>query len=1560
MARIAHRQTGLRPGTRYYAYVRGKNTSGRSAWSSVLATTTPGAAATVPPGAVANFRALGASFNSINFNWTPTATATGYDIYITTSPTAPTPGTTPTAQVGAVGTYLHTGAPLRGGVFYHTYIRATNGAGAGPWTVALLVRMPQQVPDVPGNFVSTAGTDNSLTYEWDAAARATGYDIYLTRSTSPPDDTTQPTASVGAVTTYTATGLLGSSTYYAYIRATGRTGASAWSAAVTTQTGLEAPLVPGNLAVTAPTYSTVRAQWSAADRATGYDLYFTTSATAPTAQTTPTVTLGNVTSYTRSGLSASTAYRIYVRASNRAGNSAWSSAVTVTTPAAPVRAPAVPTNLTNTAQTASTLVYTWTASTGATGYDLYISESNVAPTPQTAATASVAAVTTYTFTGLDSSTTFYVYIRAKNAAGNSAWSSAVSAATQSDSVTTSVPNIPADFTNSARAQTTLTYTWTASTGATGYDLFIGTSSDKPAAGATPTASVGAVTTRATELWDQSVNITILNMLFIQGTLSQNVPETGTGRLKVDGTEIGTFDWSELRAKDRFNSGRGATYRESRALAFTAGGVTHYLALPALNRFGYGRSSGTGTYRVEVEADVEQNVTTYQRTGLTSNVTYYAFIRAKNANGASGWSSAVSATTLLVAPGVVAGLAGEVTGTSIAYSWTATARATGYDIYISSSATVPTGGTVPTARVGAVTAYTQTGLTANTTYRAYIRATNNGGRSAWSAVTTNRIAALPAVPANFRRTARTLSSTAISFTLSWNSVAVATSYEIYRSQSTTPPTAQTAASRTQTTRTYSDTQSLGATWYYWVRARNSTGVSAWSSAVVVLRRQLPVAPTDFSGSSSTRNSIVYTWTAATHATGYDLYLATNDVVPTSSTVPTASVGAVTTYTATGLTAGTRYRSYIRAKGNDGISAWTSVLAVTTIAFPPLSGPHNFRATGTSHNTVVFNWDDDPSISRATAYDVYITFSFSTRPTAETTPTATVNSPTRSYTFTGLSANTHYNCFVRSKNSGGAYLWQGPAQTRTQARPGRPPVVPQRFWVAAGDVTTNSIRYRWRRSGQTRVSPRATGYDLYFSTTSTPPVAASTPTISLGNSDEYTRTGLVAGTTHYAWIRSKSSETNGISAWSAVLDWTTSAPAGQSPPVPVNLGSTAITTNSIAYRWAGAGGGNDGRGYDLYISASSTAPTSGTSPTVNIPSSGTTTYTRTGLTAGVTYYAYVRSRIWQNNAIRTSAWSSAYRIGTALPTPTTLSSSSVTPNSIVYTWTATPRATGYDLYFSTALEIPGPSTVPSVSVGNVTTYTRTGLDASITYQAWIRAKNSGGVSDWSARYERATSAVPGTPAAPTPEGLTPSAATATSLTFTWTAVSGATGYDFYIVSSNLLAPRPAASVAPTFSVGNVTTTTRTGLTAGTGYSFYVRAKNSIGTSAWVWWAGTTERAGISAPSVPMVGTFETATSNEFFPQNWGRDFITYGLPYSDSGQANTYFWDLYVTDTATAPTAQTTPTATYYFASGTELATIGLETIRNLSPNTTYRAYLRARNSAGTSAWSSAVVQTTLTS
>ncbi|NTW39661.1 MAG: exoglucanase [Cellulomonadaceae bacterium] len=187
----------------------------------------------------------------------------------------------------------------------------------------------------------------------------------------------------------------------------------------TPSTDTTAPSAPTGLSTTATTATSVSLTWSASTddvAVTGYDVYRGATRVGSSATTT----------FTDSGLTASTAYSYTVTAKDAAGNvSAASSALSVTTsaPTPDTTAPSVPTGLAATGTTSATVSLTWQPSTdnvAVTGYDVY----------RGATLAGSSATTSFTDTGLTASTAYSYTVKAKDAAGN------ISVASSALSVTT--------------------------------------------------------------------------------------------------------------------------------------------------------------------------------------------------------------------------------------------------------------------------------------------------------------------------------------------------------------------------------------------------------------------------------------------------------------------------------------------------------------------------------------------------------------------------------------------------------------------------------------------------------------------------------------------------------------------------------------------------------------------------------------------------------------------------------------------------------------------------------------------------------------------------------------------------------------------------------------------------------------------------------------------------------------------------------------------------------------------------------------------------------------------
>lgn len=197
------------------------------------------------------------------------------------------------------------------------------------------------------------------------------------------------------------------------------------------------PTAPTNLTASGTTQTSTNLSWTASTDnvgVTGYDIFRDGSLLASVTGTT----------YTATGLTASTTYSFFVRAKDAAGNiSANSNTVSVTTSNAPAPdtiAPTAPTlSASGTTQTSTNL--SWSGATdnvGVTGYDVLRNGTIIGSTTT---------ATTFSVTGLTASTTYTFNVRAKDAAGNiSVNSNTVSVTTLANTVTycTSRGNSTAD------------------------------------------------------------------------------------------------------------------------------------------------------------------------------------------------------------------------------------------------------------------------------------------------------------------------------------------------------------------------------------------------------------------------------------------------------------------------------------------------------------------------------------------------------------------------------------------------------------------------------------------------------------------------------------------------------------------------------------------------------------------------------------------------------------------------------------------------------------------------------------------------------------------------------------------------------------------------------------------------------------------------------------------------------------------------------------------------------------------------------------------------------------
>jgi len=432
-----------------------------------------------PPSAPTGLTATAASSSQINLNWTDNSNdETGFKIERKQGAGSSYAEVT---TVGAnVTTYNDTG--LSAATQYYYRVRAHNAGVHSGYSNEANATTNDTAPAAPSGLTAAAASSSQVNLSWiDNSTNETGFKIERKTDAA---GTYAQVGTVGAgVTTYSDMGLIAATQYYYRVRAHNAVGDSAYSDEANATTNGTPPAAPTGLTAT-PSGTQVTLAWAASTNATSYNVKRATTAGGPYASVVTGVT---TTGYTNTGLANGTTYYYVVSAVNANGegaNSAEASAIT---------APAAPTGLTATAGNAQVSL-AWNASTGATSYNV-----KRATTSGGAYTTIVTGVTTtsYADTGVTNGTTYYYVVAAVNASGESPNSA------QASATPGVAPPAPTNLT-AAAGNAQISLSWAASSGATSYNLYRGTSSgftpndsNRAAAGLTATSYTSTGLTNGT-------------------------------------------------------------------------------------------------------------------------------------------------------------------------------------------------------------------------------------------------------------------------------------------------------------------------------------------------------------------------------------------------------------------------------------------------------------------------------------------------------------------------------------------------------------------------------------------------------------------------------------------------------------------------------------------------------------------------------------------------------------------------------------------------------------------------------------------------------------------------------------------------------------------------------------------------------------------------------------------------------------------------------------------------------------------------------------------------------
>ena len=338
---------------------------------------------------------------------------------------------------------------LADGTKYYYRVLAFNTGGSSAFSTE---KSAITTLNSPTGLSVTTVSSSQISLSWtDNSSSESGFKIERS-----PVDNSQYTevATVGAnIASYSDTGLSQNTKYYYRVRAYNAVATSGYTAEKSATTLYSLPLAPSGLTITSTTASSIKLAWTDnSGNETGFSVQRKKGATGTYSEIgTPGA---NVTAYTDndSALLDGTQYYYQVRATNPAGNSAWSNEVNgITTLASP-------TSLTATAVSPYQIDLTWTDnSLSEDGYR--IEQSPVDNLHYTEIATVGPNVAAYSATGLSEGTKYYYRVRAYNAIATSGYSSEKNATTLWN-----IPIAPSGLTIPSITSGTVSLAWTDNSG----------------------------------------------------------------------------------------------------------------------------------------------------------------------------------------------------------------------------------------------------------------------------------------------------------------------------------------------------------------------------------------------------------------------------------------------------------------------------------------------------------------------------------------------------------------------------------------------------------------------------------------------------------------------------------------------------------------------------------------------------------------------------------------------------------------------------------------------------------------------------------------------------------------------------------------------------------------------------------------------------------------------------------------------------------------------------------------------------------------------------------------
>lgn len=804
------------------------------------------------------------------------------------------------------------------------------------------------------------------------------------------------------------------------------------------------PGIPTGLTASDGTYTDrVQLNWNAVSGATSYQIFRSTSSTGIKFH----VATHGTNSYMDTSVATETTYWYWVKACNSNGCSDYSAPDTGY-PHLPF--PAIPTGLSATdGDYTNQVKLTWNAASWATSYEAYRSTSYTG----TRTLMGYPVGTAWLDTSVVPGTTYWYWLKACNARGCSDYS-------LGDSGYARIP-IPAIPTGLSASDGTYTdrveLTWASVSGATSYKVYRGTSGEP--------VQIGTATTNSYSDWTVEQVVTYwfwVTACNTNGCSGFSVGDTGYSLPLPPSTPMG------LTASD-------GTFVDRVQVDWTSvSDAEVYQVFRAASETGTKVSIGTSTS------------TTFNDSTAVQGTYYWYSVKACNAGGCSDFSAQDVGHALLPVPDPPTGLSASDGAFiyQVQVNWAASTWASSYKVYRADSET----GTKTQIGTATTNSYTDTTAVQGMVYWYWSIACNASGCSDFSEGDSG-YALLP-VPEPPTDLMATDGEFIYKVEVGWATVTWATSYQVFRSDSETGAKTQIG---TPTVNAFIDTTAIqGITYWYWVKACNASGCSAYSlgeSGYALL--PVPAIPTGLTASDGTyTDRVQLAWSAITWSATYEVFRAD------SANAARTHIGTAETNLFADTTAvqGTTYWYWVKAcnaSGCGGFSAGDSGFARISVPQNPTSVS---ASDGTYLDKVVINWG---GIDNATNYQVFRADSASGQRAQIGTAT------TNTYTDHVVEPGFIYWYWIKACNLGGCSDFSsGDSGFALNQTPDTPTNL-----LASDGTFGDKVQLTWQES------ENAISYNVYRSTSQSGIKALIGSTSSL----VYDDTEVTVGATYWYWIK-----------------------------------------------------------------------------------------------------------------------------------------------------------------------------------------------------------------------------------------------------------------------------------------------------------------------------------------------------------------------------------------------------------------------------------------------------------